>query len=110
MRAVNEGPGPGPGGPGPTLLQAKALRVGDGDGQLVFELLPGPVRRQADLVEAGVGDRQPWGGTQRRSQQCLSAIGPLLGLETNPRPNPSPTLTLNQPIGEQCRWTFGRCS
>ena len=40
-------------------LQAEALGVGDGDGQLVFELLPGSVWRQTDLVETGVRDRQP---------------------------------------------------
>lgn len=45
-------------------LQAEALRVGDGDDELVLELLPGAVRRQADLVETGVGDRQPVGGTE----------------------------------------------
>lgn len=55
-------------GPGPALLQAKALRVRDGDGQLVFELLPGPVGRQADLVKAGVGDWQPGVGDKKRSQ------------------------------------------
>ena len=40
-------------------LQAEALGVGDGDGEFVFELLPGSIRRQTDLIEAGVRDRQP---------------------------------------------------
>lgn len=40
-------------------LQAEALGVGDGDSELVFQLLPGSVRRQTDLIEAGVRDRQP---------------------------------------------------
>ena len=43
----------------PASLQAEALGVGDGDGELELELLPGPVRRQTDLVEAGVGDGEP---------------------------------------------------
>lgn len=40
-------------------LQAKALGVGNGYGEFVFELLPGSIRRQTDLIEAGVGDGQP---------------------------------------------------
>lgn len=40
-------------------LQAKALSVGDGDGEFVFELLPGSIRRQTDLIKTGVRDRQP---------------------------------------------------
>lgn len=51
-------------GQGAWSLQAEALRVGDGDDELVLELLPGAVRRQADLVETGVGDGQPVGGTK----------------------------------------------
>ncbi len=40
-------------------LQAEAFGVGDGDGEFVFELLPVSIRRQTDLIEAGVRDRQP---------------------------------------------------
>lgn len=40
-------------------LQAKAFGVGDGDGEFVFELLPGTVGRQADLIETCVRDGQP---------------------------------------------------
>lgn len=51
-------------------LQAEALGVGDGDGEFVFELLPGSIRRQTDLIEAGVRDRQP-AETQRDYQVKL---------------------------------------
>lgn len=54
-------------------LQAEALGVGDGDGEFVFELLPGSIRRQTDLIEAGVRDRQP-AETQRDDQVKLLLI------------------------------------
>lgn len=50
-------------------LQAKALRVGDGDGQFQLQFLPASVRRQADLVEARVRDRQPERTQRRRGQR-----------------------------------------
>lgn len=58
-------PYPGPGAvwgglEGPCgSLQAKAFRVGDGNGQFHFELLPAPIWRQTDLVEASVRNGQP---------------------------------------------------
>ena len=54
-------------------LQAEALGVGDGDGEFVFELLPGSIRRQTDLIEAGVRDRQP-AETERDAQVKLLLI------------------------------------
>ena len=46
-------------------LQAEALSVGDCDGEFVFELLPGAVHRETDLIKTGVRDRQP-AETQRQ--------------------------------------------
>lgn len=47
-------------------LQTKTFRVGDGNGEFVLELLPGSIRRQTDLIKAGVRDWQPGERKQRQ--------------------------------------------
>lgn len=76
-------PGGGSHGARDRSLQAETLGVGDGDGEFVFELLPGFIRRQTDLVEAGVRDRQPaeTKDTNKKVCECVCLLkGPS---ETN---------------------------
>lgn len=62
-------------------LQAEALRVGDGDGEFVFELLPGSIRRQTDLIETGVRDRQPAETERQRDQLKLNKVNSNLNID-----------------------------
>lgn len=63
-------------------LQAEALGVGDGDGEFVLELLPGSIRRQTDLIKAGVRNRQP-AETQQEETVTSSNMQVILTRVTN---------------------------